>query len=409
MASIQTRILYLDHTAALGGGEIALLHLVRSLDTSRFHPIVALSSSGKLQERMAEANIETYILPLNSAIIHTRKDSLSGHGLLRPMAFLQVASYSIRLAKFIKQHRIDLVHTNSLKSDIFGGVAARFAGVPVIWHVRDRIADDYLPKATAHCFRWLCRVLPDFVIVNSHSTLQTLDLPAKKPVAIVYSSKHRYHVVHDGIVTNPKNQSIPNAPNKLSKPIVGLVGRISPWKGQHIFLEAAHKALLQFPEAKFQIIGSAMFGEKEYESSLHARTTELGLEKNVEFLGFREDVSECIESLDILVHASTVPEPFGQVVIEGMAAGKPVIATRGGGVLEIINHNVNGLLVEMGSVSEMSDAICLILSDPQSADRLGRAGRETVLKQFTIEHTASSVQTIYENLLKIKQAKVARR
>jgi hypothetical protein len=130
--------------------------------------------------------------------------------------------YVFRLARFIVKCRVDLVHTNSLKADILGGLAARLVRVPVVWHIRDRISDDYLPAAVVTVFRWLMRVVPNFVIANSESTLRTLQLPAGGA-----SSR----VVHDGGMPLPETA----ATFGFEAPLIGIVGRISPWKGQHFF------------------------------------------------------------------------------------------------------------------------------------------------------------------------------
>jgi glycosyltransferase involved in cell wall biosynthesis len=177
--------------------------------------------------------------------------------------------------------------------------------------------------------------------------------------------------------------------------LIGLVGRLSPWKGQHIFLEAAALVRAEFAEARFQIIGSAMFGEEGYEAQIRQQCETLGLSECVEFTGYRTDVGALIGRLDVLVHASTIGEPIGQVVVEGMAAGKPVVATNGGGIPEIVEEGVTGWLVPMGESVPMAGAIVRLLRDPEGAAKMGEAGRQRVLEHFTIELTAQRVQEVY--------------
>ena len=181
--------------------------------------------------------------------------------------------------------------------------------------------------------------------------------------------------------------------------LVGLVGRLTRWKGQHIFLEAAAQVRRQFPETKFQIIGSAMFGEESYEQEIRSLSRGLALEDCVEFTGFRNDVPRLVDKLEILVHASTTGEPFGQVITEAMLAAKPVIATRGGGVPEIVQHGTTGLLVPMGDAGAMADAICAILSNPDLARAMGKAGRERALQHFTVEKTVPHLEAIFHRVL----------
>jgi glycosyltransferase involved in cell wall biosynthesis len=376
-------ILFFGHTAKLGGGEIALLNLVQELDREAYDLIVALASDGPLREKLQAARIETHVIPLAAEVVDTRKDTLNGSSLLRLGAVWHALTYVFRLAGFMRRRRVDLVHTNSLKADLLGGLSARLARAPVIWHVRDRIDTDYLPQRAVQVFRWLCRWLPSFVIANSQATMDTLHLDGASKT-----------VVHDGF---PGAATV-RTREEVAAPLIGLVGRITAWKGQHVFIEAAAAVRKKFPQARFQIIGSAMFGEDAYEAKLRAMVEEHGLKDCVEFTGFRADVQDLIGKLTILVHASTTGEPFGQVVIEGMAAGKPVVATRGGGIPEIVVDGETGLLVKMSDAGEMAAALGQLLSNPARAAAMGEAGRRRLISHFTIQHTARKVEAIYETM-----------
>ncbi len=390
------KVLFMDHTATLGGGELALLQIVTNLDKNRYQPVVVLFSEGKLVERLRAAGIEVHVLPLSIEVAQTRKDSLSPKSLLKAKNVRDTLAFAFRLARFIRKEKIELVYTNSLKSDIIGGLAARLAGRPLIWHVRDRIQEDYLPAPVVRAFRALCRLVPDYVLANSHATLKTLQLPRKERTATVYSGVDTaQRVVPDAFCGEI---SAPTEPDSLPEsPRIGLVGRISPWKGQHIFLQAAAQTLKRYPNAKFQIIGSVMFDEEGYEAEIRALCHRLGLDDAVEFTGFRSDVPELMAGLDILVHASTTGEPFGQVVIQGMAAGKPVVATNGGGIPEIVADGLTGLLVPMADADAMGAAICHLLSEPALARQMGLMGRQRVLEQFTIEHTIFKVEQVFDS------------
>ena len=379
------RILFVDHTAKMSGGEIALLNLVRHLDRGRCEPIVLLYSDGPLRAELAAAGVEVHVAPLDAAVVDTRKDSLGRGGLGTLAVAVRSAMAAVRQAGLIRRLRVDVVHTNSLKSDVIGGLSARLAGVPVVWHVRDRIAADYLPRAAVVAFRWLCRAVPRGVIANSGSTMQTLHLPAGRRWA---------RVIHDGTPVGPVTAVVPGGP-----PVVGLVGRITRWKGQHVFLDAAERVRAAFPDARFRIVGSVMFDERAYEAELHAQVARLGLGSAVEFTGFRADVGAAMADLAVLVHASVTAEPFGQVVIEAMALGRPVVATAGGGVLEIVDDGVTGLLVPMGDAAAMAAAIGRLLGDPGRAERMGAAGERRVRERFSIERTARAVEQYHAELL----------
>jgi glycosyltransferase involved in cell wall biosynthesis len=393
-SSPKIRVLFFDHTAVLSGGEIALLRLIGGLDRQKVSPVVVLGADGPLADALRPI-AETHVLPLDPRVANTRKGSLGAASLARFRDVWSVMMYVWRLVRFIKRNKIDLVHTNSLKSDIIGGAAGRLAARPVLWHIRDRIDNDYLPKSVVHVFRFLCRTVPNYVIANSFATLRTL-WPSSGPSRLsVRRQKPEMVVVHDG--TNVGE--LDHQPKRALGPVrIGLVGRICPWKGQHIFLQAAAIVRKAYPNTEFLMIGAALFGEHEFENELHRLTRELALDDVVRFAGFRKDVEAAIAELDVLVHASTIGEPFGQVIIEGMAAGKPIVATNGGGVPEIVQDGDTGILVPMGDSQAMAAAISRLLANPVLAKAMGDRGRKRVLDQFTIGHTARKVEDIYDSI-----------
>lgn len=386
----RTRVLFVNHTAKSGGGEVALRLLIRHLDRSRVCHQLLLFEDGPIAESLRK-DTKVSIFPLSDDIRDARKDTVGSVRLTNLYKLWTIPFFVVRLSALIRRLGVDVVHTNSLKADILGGLAARLAGKRVVWHVRDRIADDYLPARTVHIFRWLARVIPHAVIANSQATLDTLHLPQserkKGPRTAV--------VVHDGfdfadlpIGSHPQSAGL----------VVGLIGRISPWKGQDVFLRAIQQIHAEFPNVRFQVVGSALFGETAYAAQVQRLSTELGLDRCVEFCGFVRDVQKHIAGLDVVVHASTIPEPFGQVIIEGMAAGKPVIATRGGGPNEIVIDGVSGVLIPMNDVDALASAMRKLLSDADLRERLGAGGRQRVQEAFRIETTANKVSQIYSAL-----------
>jgi glycosyltransferase involved in cell wall biosynthesis len=262
------------------------------------------------------------------------------------------------------------------------------------------ITDDYLPPAVARIFRFLCRLVPRFVIANSDATLRALALPRQYETSSQYSQKNlsaKAATIHDGVCVG--DYQVPSIAPTGTQTKVGLIGRISPWKGQHVFIRAAAKLCKKFPDCKFQIIGDALFGEQAYDEELRKLVRDLELTDSVEFTGFCQDIPATIAKLDIVVHASTIGEPFGQVIIEGMASRKPVIATKGGGVPEIVLDGITGLLVPMSDVDALSDAIERLLTKPELAQRMGVAALDRVRSHFSIEHTARKIECLYDALV----------
>jgi glycosyltransferase involved in cell wall biosynthesis len=393
----QLRVLFFDHTAKMGGGEIALLNLIRSLDRELVYPIVVLGENGPLED-LLRSECEVHVFKLGERVARIRKDDLGWRSLAKFESIAVSGRYAWRLASFARQMEADLIHTNSLKADLIGGLAGKLAGIRIIWHVRDRIEPDYLPRAVVKLIRTLGRNVPDYVIANSEATLRTLHLEASNPGMAIASGvalESKRQVVHDGtpLSSEPVNELTGNSEMR-----VGLAGRIAPWKGQDVFIRAAAMLQSEFPNTRFEIIGAPLFAEREYEDRLHALCKELGVESRVVFHGFVSGIGSLLEQMDLMVHASITGEPLGQVIIEAMAAGKAVVATNGGGVPEIVQDGFTGLLVPMGDAVAMADAIRGLLRDPQRRQRMGARGRERVVQNFTIETTARKVEAIYRAL-----------
>ncbi len=384
--SRRLRVLFVNHTAKLGGGEIALGLLIRHLDSEVDHEVL-LFEDGPLADLLQPVT-KVHTITLPAEIREARKDSLVSFATLRKLGGVPISILRVRGA--IRRLDVDFVHTNSLKADILGGIAARLAGKRVIWHVRDRIAPDYLPGEVVTVFRRLARIIPHAIIANSAATLESLHLPARER-----RNGLSGQVIHDGLDLS----MVPVVePSQRPMLVVGLVGRLSPWKGQDVFLSAIHQIHEELPDVRFEIIGSALFGEEDYERHIRELSVQLELESCVQFCGFVTNIAERIAALDLVVHASTISEPFGQVIIEGMAAGKAVIATRGGGVSEIVEDGVSGLLVPMKDPTALAQAMLLLLRDPVRRAQLGAAARQRVGDKFRIEYTAEKVLRLYQEL-----------
>lgn len=378
------RVVYLDHTARMSGGEIALLNLLPALRDVDAH--VILAEDGPLVSRLQARGISVEVLPLAEEARGLGRQMI-GFGKTRPGTLVATAIYTLRLARRLRGIRPDIVHTNSLKAALYGGVSGRVAGVPVVWHVRDRIARDYMPSEAVRLVRAVARRLPMAIIVNSLATQATLPNLTR-------------HMVVDPIPFPVPGEpsSNPEPRDGSAQPLrVGMLGRLAPWKGQDVFLRAFAQA---FPtgQERAVLVGSALFGEDAYAARLHQLTESLGLVGRVHFRGFREDVWAELAEVDILVHASIIPEPFGQVVVEGMAAGLPVIAAHAGGPTEIITDGLDGLLVPPGDAAALAAALRRLADNPDLRVRLGAAGRRRA-RDFDPDRVALRVLAVYRSVL----------
>jgi glycosyltransferase involved in cell wall biosynthesis len=374
------RVAYIDHTAKWSGGEVALFNILTHIG-EQINPLVILAEDGALAERLREKGMDVRIIPLDESIRSRGRNAVN---LGAPAAAFKLLAYGRKLAPLLKAEKVDCVHTNSLKSALYGAIAAKIAGVPLIWHIRDHIGAPYLKPIVAKGIRLLSRLLPNGVIANSHSTLNALELPRSKKTLVVYSAFAK--AIGNGI--GKRDQKDFN---------VLLVGRLAHWKGQHIVLEAA-KSFKNEPRVKFWLAGDALFGEEAYKQELLQKIKNDEL-TNVSMLGHVDDIQGLMNTADLLIHTSVTPEPFGQVIVEGMAAGLPVIASNEGGPVEIVVQGETGLLIEPGDAAILAHSIKWMLDHPEERRRMADNGMKRVKEHFVIENTVKDIVDYYKGLL----------
>jgi glycosyltransferase involved in cell wall biosynthesis len=377
------RVVYLDHVARFSGGEIALTRLLAaSREFVNAH--VILAEDGPLVERLRQAGATVEVMPMAEHLRNVRKGEVSP-GRIPWRHALAFADYVITIRRRLRELRPDLVHTNSLKAAVYGGLAGRLAGIPVVWHIRDRIADDYLPRPAVVLIRLMSRFIPTRIVTNSASTLSTL--PFTHRADVLYNA-----VVPAGSQPDDRRGKDPGGPLT-----VGVVGRIAPWKGQDVFLRAFAEAFPDGPE-RARIIGSAMFGEEDFEREIRALADALGIADRVDWVGFSDDVDGELAWLDMLVHSSVTPEPFGQVVVEGMAAGLPVIATAAGGPVEIVDDGEDGLLTPPGDTGALAVALRKLAGDSDLRQAMGARARASAAR-FNPTSASTDLIAIYRRTL----------
>lgn len=373
-----TRAVFLAHTAAPSGAELATLRLLDALRaTGRYQVTMIYTESGPMVDRMRARDIETHV-------VTGRFDSRAMHigtglvGLVTGFAALLRLGWAV--GAVVRETRADVVVAGSTKALVLGAVAARRARVALVWQVHDRVSPDYFGRIPAMAIRALARLVCRGQLANSRATAATL--PAGVPTAIAYPG-----------VELPAKQADPRT-RPAAAAVVVVVGRLSPWKGQDVFLRAI--AALRVRPARVILVGGTFFGEEPYRAQLEKLAADLGVA--AEFTGHVEDPAEYLVAADILVHCSVLPEPFGQVVVEGMAAGCAVIATTPGGPAEIIRTGVDGLLVPGGDVAALTAAMDTLLHDSARRARLAVAGRERA-RDFDIYAGARTVADFLDTVV----------
>jgi len=376
------RVLVLGHTAELGGAELALERLCEEIRRSRsdVDVRVLLLDDGPLVERLEQVGVPVQVLAAPRGVVSASRKSLGAERVLR-LAFGLVAT-EFRLWGVMQRFRPDVVHTNSLKAHLLGTIPAVAARRVVVWYAHDRIAEDYMPRRAVRIVRAVGR-LPRAVIANSRATAATLG--------------RRATVAYPGLRAA---QTIPPecpVPARAEGPVVGIVGRISETKGQLEFVRAAERIVASRPEVRFRVVGGTAFGTEAYQEAVVAESRRLGLEDRFEWVGSVPDTRAELDAMSVCVHASPVPEPFGQVVAEALARGVPVVATDAGGVPEILRGSVGaaGTLVPPGDVEAMAEAVLDVLDDLSEVLRRADEARAEVVARFGIDTTASVVTEVW--------------
>jgi glycosyltransferase involved in cell wall biosynthesis len=355
----------------LGGAERSLLLLLGLLRANGVDPTVGLFADGPFAVRLAALGIPTVRLDVAGAVRQASRYRVQGFFGTALLSF-QALPAVVQLARLARRLDVDVVHTNGLKAHLLGGLAGRLIRRPVVWHLRD-----FLPRGLAgRVFRQSARWLPSLVFAVSDAVTADLRAPGRPTVPVVklYDPIDISRFAPCSATDHIREELSLSA----EAPLIGMVAHLTPWKGHEDFLRIARIVSVAAPEARFLVAGGPIYeteGHRGYADWLSRRAVELGLGDRVIFLGSRDDVPRILSSLDVLVHCPTAPEPYGLVVIEAMAAQRPVVAARAGGIPEIVEHEVTGLLIAPGDIPTFAGAVLRLLGDSALRRRMGEAGR----------------------------------
>lgn len=366
------KILFLHSSSELYGSDKSLLYLLTNLDKKKYKIFVVLPEEGPLSKRLT--NIEgVEVFVHNIAVLRRKYFSPSG-----------IVKYSINLirdckflVKLINIEDISIIYTNT-SVVLAGGIAGKLTRKKNVWHVREIIKSNFERKFIS----FIINRLADVIIANSISTLKSIK-----------RNQCNSHVVYNGVQNFADGGSYHH-----DGLVIGMMGRINRWKGQKLFVDMAKIILEKNSEVRFLIAGSAYKGEEFLEDDLREYVSDLGLQNSIELLGQIEDVQKFYGSIDIYVHPSTQPEPFGLVVIEAMDMSLPVVATNHGGPTEIIENDKTGYLVDYNTPNQMAETCISLLENPKLRNSIGSAAREAKRRKFSLEKTVSDIEKILDSI-----------
>ena len=348
-----TNILFMTHVGVPGGAEFKMIDLAECVDQSSE---VMLMQHGSLEGMLRQRGIRCSVNELpKSARAVRREGGLSSLRRAIPATLSMVRGVARKARGF------GVVVCFSQKSFVVAALAKPFMRRPVFWFMNDILSKDHFNPVLVKFLVLLAKISADHVILNSEASMKAwLDSGGhRKNVSIIHPMTRS-----DQVAAQTRDMAKITAYRAMfsanGRPLVGMFGRISPWKGQNIFL----RAIARVPNVNAVLAGGALFGEEEYEKQMMALARELGIEQRVTFAGHIDDVAALMAACDVVAHCSTAPEPFGRVIVESMFVGTPVIASDAGGAREIVKHGETGQLTPMSDVNALAAAIQRYLDNP---------------------------------------------
>ena len=386
------RVLFLEPNddGTVGGSHQVLLDFARHLDRRRYEPVAAFYQDNVFVEKLRAEGVEVHLL--TDAWAREKRAMRTGRRLLQGRTFLGAVARRVR---FLRQHEIAILHVNGTPQTGHDDwlPAAVLLGLPAIANCAGNVQFDVRSFLQRAFMRSFDRVLP----VSQHIGQQVIDF-GYNPLRVV--------TVHPGIDIENFRARVSRTPAEVRSELgvspntvlLAMVGNLRPWKGQHVAIEAlallpdAQRAALQL-----LLIGASGAADADYERELLDRVERAGLHDQVRFLGHRSDAPDLIAAADVVLHASTEPEPFGLVLVEGMALGRPVIASSIGGPAEILDPET-ALTFSPERPQDLARHISDLLSRPDRRRALGEAGQARARK-FEIGATVRATTRIYDQLL----------
>lgn len=391
------RILFVHQSSDLYGSDRVLLDIAAAVTQAGGESIVALPGNGPLPDALRASNIEVHVLT-DSTVLKLSRASLSAGGALRLAAAVPAALAA--LDRCVGARRIDRVHSNTL-AVMAGALWALRRGVRHLWHVHEIVEK---PRFAAQAFPWLLRHLADDVVGNSHATREWLVHEQPRLAA-------RSTVVWNG--ASPSDTCTSEADMlalrqrfrpRGARLAIGLVGRINRMKGHALLIDAGERLLAHgFDDFSLVFVGSPPPGQEGFLTQLLERIGDSPLRDRIVVTGFMNQVAPAYAALDIVCAPSTEAEAFGLVAVEAMAAGRPVVAARIGGLPEVVVDGETGYLHPPGDARALAARLEDLLTDPQRRSDFGLAGRARFLREFTVGAMSKRMLLSYGNGLKSRQ------
>ena len=401
------RIAFLSPVGVIGGAERLLLDYVESLKRAEPDVEVALfaGADGPLLCRATEIGMHTVALPLPARLAAVGDSFLSGARTKRWRLLARAARagpaawrYALRLRRALAAWRPDVIHSNGIKTHLLARIA-RPAGVPVVWHMHDFVQlRPLVRRALRHATRGVCGVVAISEAVARDARAVTPGLP----VEVIPNAVDVNRFVPGAGADLDALAGLATAPSGTVR--LGLVATYARWKGQDVFLQAAARLLRDRPDlpVRFYIVGGPIYqtaNSQFSESELRALAAELRITPQVGLVPFQDNPAAVYNALDIVVHASTRPEPFGLTIAEAMACGRATIVSAAGGAAELFRDGEDAVGVPPADVQQLALAMCRLAADAALRGRLGAAARAAATARFSRDRLGPQLLAAYRRCL----------
>lgn len=379
------KILFLDQSGKPGGAELCLIDIAKPYRDSC---LVGLFTDGPFRHLLEQQHIPVQVLATRS--IQVRKESTLVQGLGSISSLVPLIAQVVQKAR-----EYDLIYANTQKALVVGALVSFLSRRPLVYHLHDILSLDHFSRTNRRIAVTLANARASLVIANSKASQAAFVEAGGRPelTEVVYngfdpeffrSNEDNYHQLKKQL--GLKGQFL-----------VGHFSRLSPWKGQHVLLEALGRC----PEDVTAVfVGDALFGEQDYVQHLHDQVAKLGLEERVRFLGFRSDIVQLMSACDLVAHTSIAPEPFGRVIIEAMLCGQPVVATKAGGAIELVEAGITGFLVPPEDPQQLAEVIISCRNQPEMTAAIAQQAQSQASERFHLQTINQQIAQLLSQTVK---------
>jgi len=392
------KILYLDASRGMYGASRVLLTLLEGIDRHKYSPYVLLANDLTSEEIRFPGELKRINIPYGEEELAVLRRSKY----LNPRGIIWICKALMqsvpKLVNFIKRNDIQIVHSNTC-TILTGIIASSFTGTPHVCTVHEVL-------------RWEGLILSPFIFLFSRYVTAVSEASANSLRRYFPSKESKLIVIKNGIDPSAFRNIDLQKVSALKEEwrigpdeyLVGMIGRIGGWKGENLFVEMAKIIVKEMDNVKFAIVGGVFDGRNYYYDNLRNKIKKEGLENKILVTGLRTDIPIVLSNFDVFVLPSIKPESFPTVILEAMAAAKPVVATNHGGPKEMVHDSKSGFLVDYLSPHEMADRVMLLLNDETLRFRLGIYGLELVKSKYSHKKYVERYEILYQKMLASNEA-----